>query len=319
MLIKTHFISSFLSRFFNRQTDIINTLPTVRGKLTQNEPMAKKNWFGVGGPAQIYFEPADVEDLVLLIKKLPLIPLTILGAGSNVLIRDGGIPGITVKLGKAFTSIRIEDDKLICKAGALLMDVSRIAEKNNISGLEFVCGIPGTVGGGVRMNAGAYGVCLKDRLFSLTVMTKEGEVQILEQDELSEAFAYRKCYLPSEWIFLEAVFKGKKEADSVLISEKMREYKRKREAGQPIGVRTAGSTFKNPEGTPAWQLIEKAGMRGARVGGAFVSDKHANFLINKGNATAKDIETLGNQVQEQVLQKEGIALEWEVKKIGVEK
>lgn len=319
MFKKTTRVNSLWNRLWNRSPQIVQTLPKVRGKLTKNEPMAKKNWFGVGGSAQVYFEPADTEDLLQMVRHMPSVPLTILGAGSNVLIRDGGIPGITVHLGKAFSSIRVEGEQLICGAGALVMEVSRTAEKNSLSGFEFLCGIPGTVGGGIRMNAGAYGFALSDKLVRLKIMTKEGEIQSLEKEELSEAFAYRNCYLPPEWIFLEAVFQGKKEADSVLISERMQENKHKREIGQPIGVRTAGSTFKNPEGTPAWQLIEKAGMRGARIGGAAVSNKHANFLINTGHATAQDIEKLGNQIREKVREKEGITLEWEVKKIGVEK
>ena len=308
----------FLNRFFcimkNDFPQLEKSLPKVRGKLLFNEPLSKKNWFGVGGPAQVYFEPADLDDLKHFVSHVNGIPLTVLGAGSNVLIRDGGIPGITIRLGKAFSSIDVDEDKLICKAGALVMEVSRIAEKNLISGFECLCGIPGSIGGGVRMNAGAYGSCLHECLDSLTILTKEGQVQTLEKEELVDAFSYRKCYLPNEWIFLEAVLKGKKETDGLLIKQKMQANKQKRE----VGVRTAGSTFKNPEGIPAWQLIEKAGMKNAKVGGACVSSKHANFLINTGKATAKDIEDLGEKIRKTVLEKEGVALEWEVRKLGVD-
>lgn len=312
---------SFFNRFFGKNKDfpqLEKSMPTVRGKLLFNEPLSKKNWFGVGGPAQVYFEPADLEDLKSFVSQVKGIPLTVLGAGSNVLIRDGGIPGITLRLGKAFSTIFVEEDKIICKAGALVMEVSRIAEKNLISGFEFLCGIPGSVGGGIRMNAGAYGSSIHDILESLTILTKEGQVQTLEKEELTDAFSYRKCYLPNEWIFLEAVFKGKKETDNLVIHQKMQANKQKREAGQPIGVRTAGSTFKNPEGIPAWQLIERAGMRNAKIGGACVSSKHANFLINTGKATARDIEKLGEEIRKKVLEKEGVSLEWEVRKLGVD-
>ena len=313
---------SFFKRFvkmLKKEKELLeDSLPRVRGKLLFNEPLSKKNWFGVGGAAQVYFEPADIDDLKHMILNLKSVPITILGAGSNVLIRDGGIPGLTIRLGKAFSTVDVNEDTLICKAGALVMDVSRIAEKNAISGFEFLCGIPGTVGGAIRMNAGAYGYSLFDILESITVLTKEGQVKEFQKDELTEAFVYRNCHLPSDWIFLQAVLKGKKETDSQLISERMLLNKQKREAGQPKGVRTAGSTFKNPQGLSAWQLIEKAGMKNAKVGGACVSDKHANFLINTGKATAKDIETLGEKIRQAVLEKEGISLEWEVKKLGVE-
>ena len=316
--MKKGFFNRFFGKSKNEFPQIEKALPKVRGKLLFNEPLSKKNWFGVGGPAQVYFEPADIDDLKFFVAHDKGIPLTILGAGSNVLIRDGGIPGITIRLGKAFSAIDVEEDKLICKAGALVMEVSRVAERNLISGFEFLCGIPGSIGGGVRMNAGAYGSSLHERLETLTILTKEGQVQTLEKEELVDAFAYRKCYLPNEWIFLEAVLKGKKEADGLVIRQKIQANKQKREDGQPIGVRTAGSTFKNPEGIPAWKLIEKAGMKNAKVGGACVSSKHANFLINTGKATAKDIEDLGEHIRKTVLEKEGVSLEWEVRKLGVD-
>ena len=318
-MAKRTFLKRFLKNFKNKNDSLVSSLPKVRGVLLFNEPLSKKNWFGVGGAADVYFEPADIDDLKTMILNLKSVPITLLGAGSNVLIRDGGIPGVTIKLGKAFSKIEVvEDDKLIVKAGALVMDVSRVAQKNSISGFEFLCGIPGSLGGGIRMNAGAYGSSLFDVLEKLTVLTKEGHIKEFQKDELLDAFSYRCCHLPSDWIFLEAVLKGKKETDNQLITERMNLNKQKRDAGQPKGVRTAGSTFKNPQGLSAWQLIEKSGMKNAKVGGAIVSDKHANFLINTGKATAKDIETLGEKIRQVVLEKEGVSLEWEVKKLGVE-
>lgn len=318
-MAKRTFLKRFLKNFKNKNDSLVSSLPKVRGVLLFNEPLSKKNWFGVGGAADVYFEPADIDDLKTMILNLKSVPITLLGAGSNVLIRDGGIPGVTIKLGKAFSKIEVvEDDKLIVKAGALVMDVSRVAQKNSISGFEFLCGIPGSLGGGIRMNAGAYGSSLFDVLEKLTVLTKEGHIKEFQKDDLLDAFSYRCCHLPSDWIFLEAVLKGKKETDNQLITERMNLNKQKRDAGQPKGVRTAGSTFKNPQGLSAWQLIEKSGMKNAKVGGAVVSDKHANFLINTGKATAKDIETLGEKIRQVVLEKEGVSLEWEVKKLGVE-
>lgn len=320
-----HWMSLVLRYFtfsFKKSEKWIKSLPPVRGRLVENEPLHKKNWFGVGGSAQVYFEPADAADLANLLYKLrelPPIPMSILGAGSNVLIRDGGIPGITVHLGKPFSQIVVQDDILVCGASVGVMEVAREALKNKIAGFEFLCGIPGSVGGAVRMNAGAYGCQIFDMLKTLTIVTREGEIRVLSADEIKDSFSYRKCLLPQEWIFVNAVFQGKKVKDATVIREKMEANKQKREKGQPIGVRTAGSTFKNPEGTPAWQLIEKVGMRGAKRGGAEVSKKHCNFLINSGSATAKDIETLGEEIRQKVYEKEGIELEWEVKKMGVDK
>ncbi len=315
----TNALGSLFIKPFLPKDRLIRQMPLVRGKLTENEPLHKKNWFGVGGAAQVYFEPADAADLAFFRQNIPPVPVQVLGSGSNVLIRDGGIPGVTVHLGKAFQQITVENDCLCCGASASVMEIARIAFKNNIADFEFLCGIPGSLGGAVRMNAGAYGFEIHDCLKSLTVVTQEGEIRILEADELKDSFAYRKCLLPQDWIFVAAVLKGRKVTDSSVIREKMETNRQKREKGQPIGVRTAGSTFKNPEGMPAWQLIDKVGMRGAKVGGAEVSRKHCNFLINTGHATAKDIETLGEQIREKVFQKEGIQLEWEVKKIGVDK
>ncbi len=308
----------WLRRLVFRRVSVVDRLPELKGKVIENEPLAKKTWFGVGGAAEVYIEPANVDDLSLLLKQFPDEPLTILGAGSNLLIRDGGIPGVTVKLGKPFAGIRVEGNRLICGAAAMLMEVARVAEKHKISGFEFISGIPGSVGGGIRMNAGAYRQALADRLVSLTVVMANGEVTELDPHEM-DVFGYRQCYLPTDWIFVEAVFAGTIMSDADEIKKRMAEYKKHRESSQPQGVRTAGSTFKNPDGLMAWQLIEKAGLRGAKVGGAVVSEKHANFLINTGNATAADIEALGEMIRHKVKKKCGVRLEWEIKKLGVEK
>ncbi|MDY6407359.1 MAG: UDP-N-acetylmuramate dehydrogenase [Pseudomonadota bacterium] len=306
---------AFIKHFFHKNRLMLR-MPRLRGRVVHDEPMAKKTWFGVGGKAEIYVEPADASDLSRLIKALPDEPLTVLGAGSNVLILDGGIPGITVHLGKPFSYIRVKGNKLVCGAGATLREVAKAAEKNKITGLEFLSGIPGSVGGAVRMNAGAFKQSLSDRMVALKAMTGNGDISEINPQEMS-IFEYRKCYLPDDWIFLEVVLEGQRVKNAAVIRDKMAEYKKKREATQPQGVRTAGSTFKNPDGLMAWKLIDKAKLRGARVGGAVVSDKHANFLINDKGATANDIEMLGEKIRQKVHQEQGVKLEWEVKKLGV--
>ncbi len=311
-------MKEWISRLFHPKARLVDRLPPLSGRVVENEPMGRKTWFGVGGPASVYIEPADVSDLSMLIRFLPDEPLTVLGAGSNVLIRDGGIPGITVHLGKPFASVHVDGDKIICGAAASVMEVARVAERAKLSGFEFLSGIPGSVGGAIRMNAGAFKQSMSDRLVSILVMMANGEVTEIDPREM-DIFEYRQCYLPNDWIFLEAVMQGVPVEDVDQIRNRMAEYRRKREESQPQGVRTAGSTFKNPDGLMAWKLIENAGLRGARVGGAVVSDKHANFLINTGNATAKDIETLGEKIREKVRQTQGVTLEWEVRKLGVDK
>lgn len=296
----------------------LESLPVLKGKVILNEPLNKKNWFGVGGVAQIYIEPYDENDLKILFQHMPVMPLSVLGAGSNVLIRDGGIPGVTLKLGKGFSGIVVEEDTVRVGGASLVKEVAREAERNNLSGFEFLCGIPGTLGGAIRMNAGAHGSSVSSILQELKILNRKGEIQVLSGSDFKDVFSYRQCHFPADWIFLEAVFKGKKVQDGAVISQKMLEYKQKRESAQPQGVRTAGSTFKNPDGVAAWQLIERAGLKGYSVGGAVVSDKHANFLINRGNATARDIEALGETIRKKVFEKEGVLLDWEVKKMGVD-
>ena len=307
----------WLKHLFHRNR-LIRRIPPIKGKILKDEPLARKTWFGVGGPAEIYVEPADALDLSKLIKALPDEPLTILGAGSNVLILDGGIPGITIHLGKPFATIKVVGNKIICGAGAAVRDIAKVAEKNKITGFEFLSGIPGSVGGAVRMNAGAFGQSLSNVLISLTAMTANGDISEIDPKQMG-IFEYRKCYLPDDWIFLEVTLEGHKVRNADSIRKKMQEYKKKREESQPQGVRTAGSTFKNPDGLMAWKLIDKANLRGFRVGGAVVSDKHANFLINDKGATAEDIETLGEEIRKRIQTEQGVHLEWEVKKLGVRK
>ena len=307
-----------LKRLLGRRNRLIDRIPDLKGKVLADEPLAKKNWLGVGGNAEVYVEPADVMDLMRLMKAVPEVPLTILGAGSNVLILDGGVPGVTVRLGKNFAQIRVEGDRLICGAGALVKDVARVAEKNNLSGFEFLSGIPGTVGGAVRMNAGAFGQSFGDRMVRLTSLMGNGNLSEIDARKMA-IFEYRRCCLPEDWIFLEVALQGERVKDPAVIREKTATYKKKREEAQPQGVRTAGSTFKNPDGLMAWKLIDKAGLRGFRVGGAVVSEKHANFLVNDKGASARDIENLGAEIQRRIRQKYGVRLEWEIKKIGVRK
>lgn len=311
-------MTAWFLRIFKRHSLLWKRLPKLRGVIREDEPLAKKNWFGVGGPAELYFEPADEADLSLFVQSYPDEPMTILGAGSNVLIKDGGIPGLTVHLGKAFSYIHIKGNKLVCGGGALLVDVAKVAEKNNISGFEFLSGIPGSIGGAVRMNAGAFGQSVSEIMTSVSAVMPNGKIAKLNPQK-EELFEYRKCYMPTDWIFTEVTLKGKKVKNPEVIRSKMELYKQKREETQPKKVRTAGSSFKNPMGLSAGRLIEKAGLKGARVGDAVVSEKHANFIINVGNATAKDIEKLGEKIIHTVQKKQGITLEWEIKKIGVDK
>lgn len=306
-----------LKRIFKSKTGLIDILPPLKGKVVAHQPLCKKNWFGVGGNAEVYIEPADVEDLSVLLRSVPDVPITVLGAGSNVLIRDGGILGITLHLGKGFNDVCCEGDTITCGGGASLMQLAQRAAENAIGGFEFLSGIPGTLGGAVRTNAGAHGKSLSDVLISLTVMTKSGDVREIDPRK-TELFGYRKCYLPTDWIFIRAVLKGKKVNADVIYAQ-MADYKQQRRRNQPTGVKTAGSTFKNPQGIQAWALIDKAGFRGYRKGGAMVSNKHTNFLINLGDATAKDIEMLGEEIRQKVWNDTGIELEWEIRKIGVEK
>ena len=301
--------------FFNRRKKAFY-LPRTKGTISPNVPLAKKTWMGVGGNAEYFFEPVDEKDLSNFVKNKPLLPMTVLGGGSNIIFRDGGVPGFVVHLGKPFSNISVKDNLISCGAGLLTIDLAKFAQKNGLSGFEFLSGIPGTVGGALRMNAGASGSEIKYILVSMRFIDGNGRIQELTPQ--TDFFKYRKNALPEDWIFTGATFQGRPE-DPEKITEKMLELKKKREANQPMGVKTCGSTFKNPEGLRAWELIDKSGCRQMKKGDAIISEKHANFLINTGKASAADIEELGEQIRAQVLKKCGILLEWEIKRIGIPK
>ena len=295
-------------------TDLLSRLPQVRGTYQPAAKLAQHTWFGVGGPADILFCPLDENDLATFLAGCPAdIPVTVMGAGSNLLVRDGGVAGVVVKMNAHLTSIHHDGTQIIAKTGATDADVARYAQKAGISGLEFLIGIPGTIGGGLRMNAGAYGSEFKDVTLHATGFDRQGNPVSATPVEMG--MAYRHSEAPADWIFTTAILKGQTD-DPAAIKSRMREIVANRGDAQPRGVRTGGSTFANPDGGKAWQEIEKAGCRGLRIGGAQVSEKHCNFLINTGTATAEDIETLGEMVRRRVLASGGPSLRWEIRRIG---
>lgn len=294
-------------------------LPKVRGRYQKNVSLAAHTWLRVGGAAEVLFRPADLQDLILFFKERPkALPVTFLGNGSNVLVRDGGIPGVVIRLGKGFHHFMV--DSLTAQAdigaGALDTTVARHCAEAGLGGLEFFCGIPGSIGGALRMNAGAYGTEVKDCLIEARALDPEGNLHHLTPDDLG--YAYRTCALPKGWLFVGARFQGTP-APPETIKERMEKLLLEREKTQPIREKTGGSTFKNPEGYQAWALIDQAGYRGFQKGGAEISSKHCNFLVNKENATAQDLESLGEEVQQKVLEKTGISLNWEIERIGIKK
>jgi UDP-N-acetylmuramate dehydrogenase len=292
-------------------------LPSVSGKLKPDAPLAPLVWFKSGGNAQWLFEPAHQDDLAHFLRNLdPQVPVMALGLGSNMIVRDGGVPGVVVRLGKTFAKIeQLDDVTLRCGGGASGILVSSTARDAGIAGLEFLRGIPGTVGGFVRMNGGAYGREVKDILVSATLILRSGEIDEWPLDRLG--YTYRHSELPEGAVVVAATFRGTR-GDPAAIGEEMNRIAAAREETQPLRSRTGGSTFKNPEGHKAWALIDEAGCRGLTVGGAQVSEKHCNFLLNLGSATSADIEALGEEVRRRVQAKSNIALEWEIQRIGVE-
>ena len=291
-------------------------LPDVRGRYKKHVVMAPYTWFRVGGATTV-FRPQDHEDLCqFLLQNSEDVPVTIIGAASNILIRDGGIPGIVIRLGKNFASINFNSNSV--RIGAALPNgiAARLAQKKGYSGLEFLSGIPGTIGGGLRMNAGAYGTEVRDILIEAEVVDSTGNFKVLSLEEME--MSYRHCGVPKDYIFLSGLFKTGRDVPSN-IQRKLDEIKARRLESQPITERTGGSTFKNPKGFKAWELIEAAGCRGVSVGGAMVSEQHCNFLVNTGNANATDLENLGNLVQKKVQDATGIELEWEIKLLGIHK
>ncbi|AYJ87152.1 UDP-N-acetylmuramate dehydrogenase [Sphingomonas paeninsulae] len=286
----------------------------VRGRLTANAPLAPLVWFKTGGPTDELFEPADVADLQDYLRATPAdVSIWPLGLGSNLIVRDGGVRGITVRLGKAFASITVEGNTLTCGAGTPGISVASYARDNAIAGLEFLRGIPGTVGGAVRMNAGAYGREVADCLVSADIVLRSGERRVIAVDDLG--YTYRHSELPDGAIVVGATFAGVPGSPAIIGAE-MDRIATEREASQPLRSRTGGSTFKNPEGQKAWALVDAAGCRGLRRGDAQVSEKHCNFLLNLGSATSAEIEALGEEVRERVLAHSGVTLEWEIQRIG---
>jgi len=292
-----------------------HALPSPRGKLTANAPLAPLVWFKAGGPAEYLFEPKDTADLQAFLRELdPAVPVMALGLGSNLIVRDGGVAGVVVRLGKPFATVEPADAvTLDCGGGASGILVSSTARDAGIAGLEFLRSIPGTVGGFVRMNGGAYGGEVKDILVDCDVVLRSGELVTLPVADLH--YTYRHSDLPDQAIVVAARFRGAP-GEPAAIQAEMDRISASREASQPLRSKTGGSTFKNPPGKKAWELVDAAGCRGLARGGAQVSEKHTNFLINTGSATSADIEGLGEDVRRRVRETQGIELEWEIQRVG---
>lgn len=289
--------------------------PEVRGRLTADAPLAPLVWFKSGGHAEQLFEPADIGDLQAFLSDLdPAVPVMALGLGSNLIVRDGGVPGVVVRLGKAFATVeRLDEITIKCGGGASGILVSSTARDAGIGGVEFLRSIPGTVGGFVRMNGGAYGREVKDILVESDVVLRSGALQTLSLEALG--YTYRHSELPEGCVVVSATFRGFAKEPAAIGAE-MDRIAAEREASQPLRSKTGGSTFKNPPGHKAWQLVDEAGCRGLKVGGAQVSEKHTNFLINTGGATSADIEALGEEVRRRVKEKSGVELQWEIQRVG---
>jgi UDP-N-acetylmuramate dehydrogenase len=301
--------------FADITADLKVRLPDLRGRLTANASMADITWFRVGGSAQVLFTPADEADLAYALAHIPAdLPVFVVGLGSNLLVRDGGIPGLVIRLGRGFGDIKVEAGSRV-RAGTAAPDVkvARVAGDAGIAGLSFYRGIPGSIGGALRMNAGAHGGETKDTFAEARAVDRHGRIHVLTHADMQ--FTYRHCGVPDDWIFTEALYQGRP-GDTATLQKEMQEVADYRERVQPIKERTGGSTFKNPPGQSSWKLIDAAGLRGFRVGGAHVSNMHCNFLINDQGATAEDIETLGETVRARVQAHCGIALEWEIIRLG---
>lgn len=291
-------------------------VPDLRGRLIANQPLADLTWFRVGGPAQLLFTPADEDDLSYFLKALPAdLPVTVIGLGSNLIVRDGGVPGVVIRLGRGFSAIAVEDGHRI-RTGTAVPDVklARAAADAGIAGLAFYRGIPGGIGGALRMNAGAHGGETKDRLIEARGVDRQGRVHVFANADFG--FSYRHSGAPGDIIFTSALYQGEPGEPADILAE-MERITQAREAAQPIREKTGGSTFKNPPGHKAWQLVDAAGCRGLRRGAAQVSEMHCNFLINTGGATAADIEGLGEEVRARVKAQSGVELDWEIKRIGI--
>ncbi|CCD88752.1 UDP-N-acetylenolpyruvoylglucosamine reductase (MurB-like) [Bradyrhizobium sp. ORS 285] len=302
--------------FLDITPDLKAAMPELRGRLLANESLAPLTWFRVGGPAQVLFTPADADDLAYFLKHLPgELPVYVIGVGSNLIVRDGGVPGVVIRLApRAFGEVKADGEIVTAGTAALDKRVAEIAASADLAGLEFLFGIPGTIGGALRMNAGANGGETKDILVEATAIDRQGGTHRFTNADMK--FTYRASGVDPSLIFTAARFRGKPSATEA-IRARMAEVQAHRETAQPIREKTGGSTFKNPPGHSAWKLVDAAGCRGLKVGGAQVSEMHCNFLINTGNATADDIETLGETVRERVKATSGIELQWEIKRIGI--
>ncbi|MDR2416778.1 MAG: UDP-N-acetylmuramate dehydrogenase [Holosporales bacterium] len=295
-------------------TNLLEYLPPVRGKIEAHVPLQNMTYLHVGGDAEVFFEPADSDDLIHFLRKHPAaVPITVLGAGSNVLVRDGGIPGVVIHLGDWFKRIFKEGTTFEVGAGALVANFAENAAQQDVSGFEFLSTIPGTMGGCILMNAGCFGRSIKDILLEMEAVDFQGRMHWMPAQKIG--LTYRKSSIPNDWIILRAWVCGSVLA-SGLVLRCMAELRAARAAYQPTGCYTAGSAFKNPEGKNAWELISAVGLRGARQGRASISEKHANFLLNDDNATAEDLESLGETIRNKVQQKTGIDLEWEIVRLG---
>lgn len=297
--------------------ELASVMPELRGRMSANASLADVTWFRVGGPAQVLFMPADEADLAYFLKRRPRdLACQVIGLGSNLLVRDGGVPGVVIRLGRGFGKIEVDGQRL--RSGTAVPDVkvARAAAEAGIAGLAFYRGIPGSIGGALRMNAGAHGRETKDCLVGARAVDPDGNIHVLSLADMG--FTYRHSGIPKDWIFTEATFEGEP-GEPAEIQKEMDEVAEYREKNQPIKERTGGSTFKNPQGNSAWKLVDQAGCRGLRVGGAKVSEMHCNFLINDNQATGEDVETLGETVRARVLATSGVTLDWEIIRLGVPK
>lgn len=295
---------------------LLRRLPPARGRLQPNAGLAELTWFRVGGPAEVLFAPADERDLADFLRNCPAdIPVYVIGVGSNLLVRDGGVPGVVIRLGRGFGDMAVEADHRI-RAGAAVPDVrvARFALDHSIGALTFLRGIPGTIGGALRMNGGAYGRETKDVLVEARAVDRQGNAHVLSNADMH--YTYRHCGVSEDLIFTQALLQGEP-GDAAEIARAMEEITQRRESTQPVKSRTGGSTFTNPPGHKSWQLIDNAGMRGFSVGPARVSELHCNFLINEGGATAAQLEQLGETVRLKVRETSGVDLDWEIKRIGI--
>ena len=304
--------------FADITSELREMMPELRGRLVANAPLADITWFRVGGPAQVLFTPAAEADLASFLQKLPDgVPINVIGLGSNLLVRDGGVPGVVIRLGRGFGEIKVEPGHRL-RVGTAVPDVkvARAAAEAGVSGLAFYRGIPGSVGGALRMNAGAHGRETKDCLAGARAVDLDGNIHVFSRADMG--FTYRHCGVPDGWIFTEATFEGTP-GDPAEILNEMDDVAEYREKNQPIKERTGGSTFKNPPGHSAWKLVDEAGCRGLRVGGAKVSEMHCNFLINDRQATGEDVEKLGETVRARVKSASGVTLNWEIIRLGLPK